>query len=113
MNLAKLPKEDRNFTATRSLFCAILEQAVDDWRTLQRAGVIPNGAARLTVTQIVRGKPSAIHMNKKDIASLLDLLTTPALDRFCAHMTSVVKPEGIRCALGIPEPTEEGHHDQA
>jgi hypothetical protein len=50
-------------------------------------------------------------MNRKDVASLLDLLTTSALDRYCAHMNAIIKPEGIRRALGIPEPTEESSHD--
>jgi len=111
VNPPKLPKEDRNFTASRALFCAILEQAVDDWRTLQRAGRIPMCAARITVAGILHGKPSAIRMNRKDVASLLDLLTTSALDRYCAHMNAIIKPEGIRRALGIPEPTEESSHD--
>jgi hypothetical protein len=31
-------------------------------------------------------------------------LATPTLDRFCAHMTAIVNPDGIRRALGIPEP---------
>ena len=112
MSIARLPKDDRNFTATRSLFCAILEQAVDDWRCLQRAGRIPKNAAYVTVERILRGKSNACDMSRKDIASLLELMTTPALDRFCAHMTAIVKPEGIRHALGISEPKEAGHHDQ-
>ena len=96
---------DRNFVATRSLFCAILEQALDDWRALQRAGRIPKyGVSYVTAERILRGKSDACDMNRKDIASLLELLTTPALDRFCAHMTAIVNPDGIRRALGISEP---------
>ncbi|MCX7009862.1 MAG: hypothetical protein NTY53_21910, partial [Kiritimatiellaeota bacterium] len=67
---------DRNFKAERSLFCAILEQAVDDWRALQRAGRIPKyGVSYVTVERILRGKSNACDMSRKDIASLLELLT--------------------------------------
>ncbi|MCX7009807.1 MAG: hypothetical protein NTY53_21620 [Kiritimatiellaeota bacterium] len=120
---SRLPKSERkkialeflpdpNFTATRSLFCAILEQAVDDWRILQRADRIPPRATHITVAHIFHGKRGDVRMSKKDVASLLELLTTSALDRFCAHMIAIVKPEGIRRALGIPEPMEARDHEQ-
>jgi hypothetical protein len=96
--------EDPNFTADRSLFCAILEQAVDDWRCLQRAGRIPAAAVSVTVESILEGRAQVSDMSHDEIESLLQLLTTPVLDRFCAHMAAVVKPTGIRRVLGIPEP---------
>jgi hypothetical protein len=86
---------DRNFTATRSLFCAILEQAVDDWRALQRAGRIPIPATRLTPEASMEASWRSV-ICAAPRSNRYYCHATLTLDRFCAHMTAIIKPEGIR-----------------
>ncbi|MCX7006806.1 MAG: hypothetical protein NTY53_06095 [Kiritimatiellaeota bacterium] len=99
-----MPRPDPNFTIHRHLLCAILEQAVDDWRCLQRAGRIPAPATGLTTKAIMQGKSEVRDMNNKEISSLLRLLTTTELDQFCTHLNATINPDGVRRALGIPRP---------
>lgn len=99
-----MPRPDPNFISHRHLFCAILEQAVDDWRCLQRAGLIQSPATGLTPRCILHGRSEVRDMGRADIASLLRLLTTTELDHFCSHLHNTLNPDGVRRALGIPRP---------
>ena len=99
-----MPRPDPNFTIQRHLLCAILEQAVDDWRCLQRAGRIVTPAIGLTPKAIMQGQSEVRDMNRKEITSLLRLLTTTELDQFCSHLNATINPDGVRRALGIPRP---------
>ena len=99
-----MPQFDPNFKAQRHVFCAILEQAVDDWRALQRAGLISTPAVGLRLRNIMHGRSEVRDMGRADVASLLSLLTTTELDHFCAGLNNVINPDAVRRALGISRP---------
>lgn len=99
-----MQQTDPNFLVEREVFCSILEQAVDDWRALRRAGRIPAYAVGVTYETILRGRNRACGMSRDEIIALLRLLTTTELDRYCSHLNDVINPDGVRRALGIPRP---------
>ena len=95
----------RYCTAIRECLCAILLQAVLDYRTLVKAGYILAGR-RVPGKIVDKQHPLPTGMDIDDFLSVLDLFGTEELDRFCAHFPVEVNPDGIRRALRLPPPSK-------
>ncbi len=108
--------------AIRAVLCAILEQAVADWRDLQAAGFpLPRSLADaahlrhpvsgvISVAAIMAHAPGQrlpARLEAEEVRALLLLLLTPELDRLCGYLAGAIRPAGVRRALQISAAASE------
>jgi hypothetical protein len=93
-----------------ALLCALIEQAVNDYRQLEKAGYIDHG--RITsLADRLTAKKTALGMTRKDLQELIHFLHSPAFDRLCLNGLRIeLDPVAVRDRLGFPS-QRGGHED--
>lgn len=91
------PRSIRKLTAYRALLCAIVQRAVEDYRTLEQAGLVKNGISLLSPNH----KGVHFGLDATEIQHLVDFLATDSLDHLLEQLPINVRADGIRRVLGI------------
>ncbi len=83
------------------LLCAILEQAVHDYKGLAAAGFVEQGRLTPKADTLV-GKKMALGMTRLEIEELVRFLQSESFDRLCREGLRVaLDPQAVRERLGF------------
>jgi hypothetical protein len=98
------PPYELNNSGARALLCAVIEQAVTDFKTLTAAGRIVNGKVMpVNRARVLNYRTDA------EVQSLVDFFTSGVMDEWIFLAGIRINPNLIREKLGIPKETSNPH----